>query len=413
MKRIIYIILVAFILSGGRVQALSIKSETAVLIDGDTGQVLFEKNMHVKMYPASMTKIMTALIALEQGSLSDIISMSDEAVFSVGRDTSHIALSGGERLTLEQALYAAAIASANDASNGIAELIGGSMPAFAELMTARARELGALNTSFNNAHGLPDDAHYTTAHDMARILSAAIKLPEFNKMFSSLLYEMPPTNLQPETRYFNRRNSLIDGPHKYDGVIAEKTGWTGAAGYTYAAAAKRGERTLVSIIMKSPDAETRWEDTAALLDYGFDNFERVSYTADEISRSNNFISFTAQTGLDLLILKSLGKPDINISYILDISNMTGKAVFKLKEGLGGAMFPELGELELRVDLEPAAVPAIAEPAHPEIPAERRPVFLIILYSAGIIICGLLFLYIFLYIRCRIIRQQRRNNNYYK
>jgi D-alanyl-D-alanine carboxypeptidase (penicillin-binding protein 5/6) len=195
-------------------------SEAVILMDADSGQVLFEKNMRAKMYPASMTKVMTALLALEKGNLRDIIEMSHEAVESVGRDTSHIALAEGERLTLEQALYAAAIESGNDASNGIAELIGGSMQAFAAQMTARARELGALNTNFTNAHGLPDAAHYTTAYDMALIMSAAIKIREFNNMFSAVLFQMPPTNMQPDARVFNRVNSLIEGPN----IIAEKIG---------------------------------------------------------------------------------------------------------------------------------------------------------------------------------------------
>ncbi|MCL2158156.1 MAG: serine hydrolase, partial [Oscillospiraceae bacterium] len=180
-----------------------IKSEVAVLIDADTGQVLYGKNQNARIYPASTTKIMTALLALERGNLSDIITMSYDAVWSIGRDTSHVALDENEQLNLEQALYALAIESANDAANGIAELIGGSMENFSGMMTKRAKELGANNTNFTNAHGLQDSNHYTSAYDLAIIMAEAVKIPEFTRMFTTVTYSMPPTNRQPETRTFN------------------------------------------------------------------------------------------------------------------------------------------------------------------------------------------------------------------
>ena len=248
---------------------ITLKSETAVLVDGGTGQVLFEKDMYRRMYPASITKIMTALLALENGKLDDVITMTRDAVFSIGRDTSHIALDTDERLTLEEALYAMALASANDAANGIAELIGGTMDGFASMMNGRAKEAGALGTNFTNAHGLFDENHYTTAYDMARITMAAIKSPVFTKIFSTLIYEMPPTNKQREVRTFRCTNAMLTGKYKYEGVIAAKTGWINQSGNTLVTAARRNGRTLIAVVMQSAGKNDACEDTTALLDYGF------------------------------------------------------------------------------------------------------------------------------------------------
>ena len=201
-----------------------IVSEAYVLMDADTGQVLCSKNPEEKMYPASITKIMTGILALLNGSLESRITMTEEAVFSIGRDTSHIALDTGEEITLEQAMYAMTMESANDASNGIAELIAGSMDSFADMMNEKAAEIGAENTHFANAHGLHDEQHYTTALDMAKITRYGLSVPLFTQFFGAKKYEIPPTNKQEETRYFASRNSLINGEVECDGVLMSKNG---------------------------------------------------------------------------------------------------------------------------------------------------------------------------------------------
>jgi D-alanyl-D-alanine carboxypeptidase (penicillin-binding protein 5/6) len=381
-KIIIYIFLVSFLAAGFQINASAdenapgimrlMQSEAFVLIDGDTGQVLFERNMHTRMYPASITKVMTALLALESGlpPENSIVTMSYDAVWSVGRDTSHIALDVDERLTLEEALYAIAIESGNDASNGIAELVSGSMDDFAEKMTQRAKELGARNTNFTNAHGLPEAGmHYTTAYDMALVMAAAIKIPEFNQIFSAVTFGMFPTNIQiargQEARTFNRRNSLIEGFYAYDGILSEKTGWTGDAGRTYTAAARRGDRTLVLVLMKSPEAADRWEDATRLFDHGFNEFVQVSYTAGEIAGENHAAEFAEgivadmrlipEEGFSCLILKSLAKEDINISYefYTDMTGgkINGRAVFSADPQMSNLMFTELGQVSLQVYLD--------------------------------------------------------------
>ena len=232
------------------------------------------------MQPASITKIMTALLALEHGNLSDTNTMSYDAVHSLARGSSHIALVTDEILTLEQALYALALESANDAANGIAEHIGGSMENFAAMMTDRAKQAGALHTNFANAHGLNDANHYTTAYDMARITMAALEQPLFTEIFGASIYEMPPTNKQPEARTFHCTNAMMIGKYKYDGIVAAKTGYTNPSLYTLVTVAERDGRTLIAVVMKSPAKQDRWEDTTALLDYGF-GLEAEAFTIPE------------------------------------------------------------------------------------------------------------------------------------
>ncbi|MDD4474976.1 MAG: D-alanyl-D-alanine carboxypeptidase [Eubacteriales bacterium] len=406
---------------------LQIKSEAAILIDGDTGQILFEKDMHKKTYPASITKIMTGLLALEKGNLSDIITMSYDAVFSIGRDSSHVALDVGERITLEQALYALAIASANDAANGIAELIGGTMDNFSAMMSDRATEAGALNTNFTNAHGLYDKNHYTTAYDMARITMAAIKTPEFTKIFSTLRYEMPPTNKQPETRYFNCTNAMMVGKYKYEGIIAEKNGWTTESKHTLVTVAKRNGRTLIAVVLKAPAINDRWEDATALLDYGFDEFKTLSFSAEELKKDNYAVSdnngietninLSSNSGFNCLVPKALTKDDVQIKYIAETDGANNKpkvkAVFALNPAYSTSLFTELGELEMQTSINNDIVPTDPyETGQTDNQNNKNPILSWFYKFVGILFVFIIFLYIR---RCIILkrRRRRRKNRSYR
>lgn len=253
-------------------EAPQLYSESAVLMDADTGQVLFEKNMHTQMYPASITKVLTVLLGIEKGQLNDRITMTRQAVFSIPRGASHIALDEGEQITLEQALMAAMLPSANDASNGIAEHISGSVSEFARLMNQRAREAGALNSNFVNPHGLPDKNQVTTAYDMAMITRAAMQDREFREIFGTVHYIIPPTNKQPESRdLWSEHRMLTTNLYYYDGVIGGKTGYTKESQNTLVTAARRGDRELIAVVMKSENFGV-YKDTIALFDYGFNEF---------------------------------------------------------------------------------------------------------------------------------------------
>lgn len=264
----------------------SLISQTAVLMDGLTGQVLYQKDMDKKMYPASITKIMTVLLAVENGSLNDTVTITD-AVLSVPRDATHISLTPGEQVTLDQLIHAAFLESANDACVAIAIHISGSVEAFADLMNHRAKEAGAVNTHFSNPHGLFEQTHYTTARDMSLITLEALKNPEFLKVFTTLHYVMAPNNKQTEKRYFNTKLDFFKNtPYSYPQAIGGKNGWTSATDHTLVTAAEEKGRRLICVVLKSVRPEDKFIDTLALFRYGFDSFSPFTLEAEALTYQN-------------------------------------------------------------------------------------------------------------------------------
>lgn len=256
--------------------------QSAILIDGTTGEILFEKNSHTQQYPASTTKIMTGILALENLKMTDLVPIDSETPFTGG---SRIYLLEGEVVTVEEVLYGLFLESANDAAVALAKDISGSVESFATLMNEKAVELGALDTNFVNPNGLQDDNHVTTAYDLAMIAKYAMKNPAFRQYVSTYSYTMDATNLQ-DTRYFYNTNRLLydtihdvvvngeERPCLYDGVTGIKTGYTGDAGGCLVASAKRGDTELIAVTLASTDMG-RFSDSIALLDYGFENYKTV------------------------------------------------------------------------------------------------------------------------------------------
>lgn len=263
-----------------------VQSETAVLIDASTGQVLYRKDMDKKMYPASTTKVLTGLLAVENGNMSDVITFSHDAVYSIGRDTSHASISEGEQLTLEQAMYAMSIESANDAANGVGEYLREKLgKPFSQLANERAVRAGAKNSNFVNPHGLHDDNHYTTAYDLAMIARRAVGYELFDEIFSAETYSIPPTNKQPQTRTFHSANWFLNGAYNYDGIVMSKTGWTQEAAHTMVSCAQRDGVKLICVVMNSRKKSAKWDDSRALFDWGFENFKPVDVSGEYISLS--------------------------------------------------------------------------------------------------------------------------------
>ena len=261
--------------------APTIESHAAVVIEAETGTVLYDKNMNMRCYPASITKILTAILGIENCSLQDMLYYSEENIASVPRDSSHIAINPGEELTMENSLYGLLLASANECANAIAEHVSGSIPAFVERMNERAKELGAIDTHFANANGLPDDNHYTTCYDMAMISRAAVFNETYRKINGTTSYMIPPTNLQPESRPVNTMHRLIlGGSSHYDGCFGGKTGYTTVAGSTLVTFAERDGMTLICVVMQSTSPAC-FTDSAALLDYGFHSFKKVNIAENE------------------------------------------------------------------------------------------------------------------------------------
>ena len=261
---------------------IQISSETAVLIDATSGAVLYEKNATMQMFPASTTKVMTALLAIEHGNLSDVITTSEDAVNNIDRTSSHIYLDYGEEFTLEEGLYALLLQSSNDVAYAIAEHIGGTYDNFIVMMNDKAKEIGAMNTNFVNPHGLPDENHYTTAYDLALILKEAISFDEYVNISSNIRYEMAPTNKQEDIRYFaNSNEHMKSGKFKYDNAVLGKTGYTKVAGYTFVEYAKNDDLKLIVVTMGSQDSDIRFEESKEILNYGFDNYKEVLIEASK------------------------------------------------------------------------------------------------------------------------------------
>lgn len=297
-------------------ETLQLASQAAVLMDADTGVVLYEKNMNEKLYPASITKLMTALLAMEALEPEQVLTVSQTAVNAVPRTSSHIGLLAGERLTVDQALYAIGMESANDAANVLAEAVSGSLEAFAEKMNEKARELGALNTHFTNANGLPDSGHVTTAYDMALITAAALKQEGLANYFSTVNYTLSATNLSSARSFANKDRLLPGGQYYYDGVLLAKTGWTSSAQGTFAAAVRKGQTTLVAITLKSPLLEDKYKDTHKLLDYGFSHYSSVNVSGEQITAQLSLGEYTPVKGQKFTYLIPAGALFTDIRYSL-------------------------------------------------------------------------------------------------
>lgn len=290
----------------------TVNSGSAILIEANTGTVLYEKNAHERNYPASITKIMTALLGIENCNMDDVITFSKNAVYSVDPfEDAHISLDVGEQLTVEQTLHAILIKSANEASYGLAEYVSGSVDEFANLMNERAKELGALGTHFTNASGLEDDNHYTTAYDMAMIGRACFENDKFMSIISlPTTYVVPETNLKDEKRYFYNKYKLLPGREKeYAYSLGGKPGWTTISGNTLVSFAEKDGVRLIVCVMKSTLVDI-YDDTVNLFEYGFNNYQKINisenetkYTVPQATFFNTTSELFEHTHIDLMIDK--------------------------------------------------------------------------------------------------------------
>lgn len=263
-------------------------SSACLLMEESTGKILYSKNANSIMYPASTTKIMTAILTLEKCNLSDTAVVSHNAVFSIPSGYSTASLVEGEVLTIEQLLNVLLIPSANDAAVVLAEHIAGSVEAFSDMMNAKAVELGCLNTHFVNPNGIHNENHYSTAYDLALIGKYAMQFPTFKEISSKTRYTLPITNAySKEDRIFNTTNDLIKPNYSssptnyyYKYATGGKTGYTDPAGQCIVATATKDNVSLIAVTLHGDFTEDnlsqRALDCKALFEYGFNNFSMVS-----------------------------------------------------------------------------------------------------------------------------------------
>lgn len=263
------------------------RAKAALLVDRKSGNVIYSAHADEKMYPASLTKIMTALLALEKGNLSDVLTVTDTALADITYLHSRIDLKVGEQLTLENLLTALLVSSANDAANVIAEYISGDIPSFVELMNTRAKELGMTNTHFVNPHGFHDDNHYTTANDLYLVTREALKNQKFCEIVKTKTAKIPATNLVKE-RTISSTNHLISRYrntfHYYPYATGVKTGSTTEAGNCLVATAEKNGISLLSVVLGCENADQNenaysFVDTKAMFEYVFNNYKSVTVAA--------------------------------------------------------------------------------------------------------------------------------------
>ncbi len=239
---------------------LPLAATGAIVIDGFTGQTLYEKNAGQVHYPASTTKILTALLIIETGDLDKVVTIEEEDAKTEASEL----LKAGDQLTRRELLYALMLRSANDAAQALARDNAGSVGAFADKMTRRARELGATSTCFTNPHGLPHPQHYTTPQDLALIARAAMEQPAFRRIVSTQLHPWPIPGTVAELKNHNR---LL---WNFPGCTGLKTGYTVAAQQVLVSSALWGWREVIAVVMHS-NKPGIWEDSKLLLTYGFEH----------------------------------------------------------------------------------------------------------------------------------------------
>lgn len=321
-----------------------ITAGSAILMDVDTGTILYKKNINQTYYPASITKILTTLIAVENSSMDEIVTFSEDAVYKT--EGSGIWRDVGEVMTMEQCLYAVMLESANECAYAVAEHISGSMQKFVKLMNEKAKALGCKSSKFMNPHGLPDEKHYVTAKDMAIIARAAYENETFRSICGTKRYTIPPTNKHSDPTYMVNHHKMLypkdTDAYLYDYCIGGKTGYTNAAGNTLVTYAQKDGMTLLAVILNGSSPQY-WNETRALFDFGFENFNLCNvseyFEADEsydeekydsLNTNDPYAQIDPQARIILPKTVNFSKTDMKISY----ENLPDDALAQLKYTYG-------------------------------------------------------------------------------
>lgn len=290
-----------------------ISAASAIVMEADTGLILYEKNIYERHYPASTTKVLTTLVALENSELSETVTVSYEADNYVSKTSSRMGLSEGEQLSMEEALYGIMLESANEATYAVGEHIGGSVGRFVKMMNAKAKALGCVNSNFVNTHGLHDSEHYTCAYDLAIISRAAMANPTFAKITATSTYSMPATN-KAEARLLTNHHWFINKTMKYDYCIGGKTGATTQAKNCLTTYAKKNGMTLICVVMYADGWPTVYNETKTLLDYCFENYTLYNISDAEVEDVRQFPSLFRDVDM-------FGRSEDQIFYMSDIGSV--------------------------------------------------------------------------------------------
>ena len=327
---------------------MTVNAKAAILVDPDTDEILYELNAHEKMYPASITKVMTCLLTLEavergELTLEQTVTASQAIHTGIGDNASTADIKVGEEIRIIDLLYAALIPSANEACNVMAEAVSGDINSFVELMNQRAAELGMTGTHFANTHGYHDDNHYTTAYDVYLMSKEAMKYETFRTIVSSLNYTMPATNMHPEERIVRSTNALISNfrvaGYLYQYATGVKTGHTPEAGYCLSAAATKEDRNLMSVVMgcdREPgttgsEGFIYFSETIRLFEWGFNNFSTQTMLDDTkrdipevevtLGKNTNYVTLEPQGEVSALLPKDISAENFEYDYTLNANSV--------------------------------------------------------------------------------------------
>lgn len=388
-------------------QNLNLYSEAAVLIDAKTGSILYGKNAKEKMYPASTTKILTAILALEKCNLNDVVTVSKSAVDAIPAGYSSAYLSEGEQMSVKDLLAVFLVHSANDAGFVLAEHISGSIENFAKLMNEKATEIGCTNTHFTNPSGIQDENHYTTAYDLSLIAKYCMENSTFRSYVSSRSCTVSPTN-KSEARTYNNTNDLLNPSSEYylENCIGIKTGYTSEAKNCLISAYSKDDLELICVILGADQTETgdsaRYVDSISLFDYGVSNFSRQTLAQKgDVIESIQIANGTKETrDLDLVLENSL-------SALLKNNTEISNPTITLKENLSApiAQNSVVGTITYTIDDVSYTENLLA--SH-EVAKDS---FLIFLFK--IILGIILFLILIVIISSKSKKKKKRKRKYYK
>jgi len=341
-------------------QELELFSKGAVLMDATTGKLLYGKNENEKLYPASTTKILTAILAIENCKLTDKITASYDAVMSIPAGYSNAAIQPGEILTSQELLDMFLIHSANEIGNIFAEHISGTIENFAKLMNKKATELGCKNTHFTNPSGIHDEEHYSTAYDMALITKYCMKNETFRNIVSKVSCTVEPTE-KYEKRYFRNTNDLIDPASKYyyENAIGTKTGYTSQAKHCLISGCLKNNFELITVVLGAGSSAERYSDTTKLFEYGYSNYKIQKIATKNTSIENIVVENATKDTKNLSLLL---KDDITgiVPSNLNLTELDSSVI--LKESISAPITEGevLGELIYNIDNVSYSADLIAE-----------------------------------------------------
>lgn len=412
-------------------RAPDLVANAAIVMDASTGQVLYEKNAHEKKYPASITKIITTIIALEHNvDFNETITMSENAIWDVERDSTLIGLDVGEKVTVGDLIYATMVKSANECAYALAEHVSGDIESFAKLMNEKASEIGCEDTHFVTPNGLHNDDHYTTAYDMALITKYALQNDTFREIAGTLSYTVPATNLTEETRPLWNGNKMINPsePYYYEYCEGGKTGYTSKANNTLVSFAKKDGLELICVILDCDGAKYSYSDSKALYNYCYNNYtyfyplSDFSFESDEENAEetntilknyyscldHEMIDLTVDKNYSLLINKSVDTTKIEQNIVLydhAKDNVLGEITFSYNE-------EQIGSTSIT-----STTPLLSSTMSQEKPTNKTSIwkqvkkvlFIILIVIAALII--ILIIYLLFAALIRNIRRSRRKNRY--